>query len=161
MGRDSSILKNKRFQWLAISVLLLLGLFAVANPMSTMGNHSLSDSPWEATGSGEITEVSDGSSGQAEFSYKVNVDPDTGWQTACCGSGTWEFSAVAATSQTVTLDYNYTGNHRFWQAAWFIDAFVDDGTTVLTPLGSGGTSPHSGAFAFAGSVMLTVSAGDT
>ena len=40
MGRDPSVLKSKRFQWLAISVLLLLGLFAIANPISALASHS-------------------------------------------------------------------------------------------------------------------------
>lgn len=160
-----SLLRKPSFVKLSLvfAVALLTAFFAstaMANP---------EDSPWTGSGTGITQVVSNGSTAPAEFKYWVNADPETNAETpesACCGSGSWEFSTTAATSRTVTLSYVYTGYHAFFQVRVGLEAFVDDGSTVTTTtLVDAGpvnccASP-SGGFSYSGSVDLTVGAGDT
>ena len=98
---------------------------------------------WTASGSGTVTLVSDGTTGDAVMSYAFNDNND----------GVWTFTTTAAQTGTVTLPWSYSGNHGDGTAT--VLAFVND-----VPVGGGGGGV-SGAFSFTGTSTFNVNAGDT
>lgn len=123
--------------------------------VTVVDSGSMADSPWTGSGTGTTTAVSDGSRAPAEFRYDAPVP----------FSGTWEFKATAASTGTHSLDWVYSGFHSFFRVTAHLDAFVDDGTTVMTTnLVDAGPqncciSPSNG-FLFSGTETFIVQPGD-
>jgi hypothetical protein len=77
----------------------------------------------------------------------------------------WKFHAKAANAGTVTLPYDWTGFHSYFQATAHLAAYVTHvGVTTTTPLVNAGPSncctAPSGGFHYTGTVRLHVAAGD-
>ncbi len=113
------------------------------------------DTSWSGSGTGTTTVVSNGSVSPAIFKYEHQV--------SCCASGSWNFSAVAATSRTVVLKYKYEGYHAWYQVRVNLNAFVGQSSVPLVAAGpvSCCAGPPSGGFSYTGTVTLSVSAGQS
>ena len=103
-------------------------------------------------GTTDIT-PSSGPSVQGDFYYDVNLGqpgPGIPFRTAT-------FSAIAAASGTVSLDYRYTGFHAFWIPEKFLQMFADgpSGRQTVT-LESGSTW---GYFTYIGSGSIAINEG--
>lgn len=114
---------------------------------------------WTAAGPGTVNVVTDGTAGDAEMNYHL-----TGF--AVFSTQSWTFSTTANTAGAVTLPFNYSGFHAFFQVRVFLEAFVSNtsGTTTTSIFSLGPvnccTYP-SGGFNESGSITLNVQAGDT
>ena len=103
--------------------------------------------------------LSDGTTGAAEFRY----DKDLG-----VGGGVpltaWEFSTEADATQTVTMQWKYTGHHSFFNAhvelESFVDGFISSSGFVVNDTDSCCLEPSAG-FTYCGSTSFDVEAGDT
>jgi hypothetical protein len=158
---------------LAVLAVLATLVLAGARPAAA-GPGSGDPDVWSASGPGTVTLIGDGSTSDPSFSYEYCTQPgcsDTG------GGGvptqTWTFEATAATAETVTLPYTYTGNHRYAGVTVFLNSFVTpaEESTTTTPLvsagpascvdpGCAGDTP-SGGFTYTGTQTFTLSAGET
>jgi hypothetical protein len=120
------------------------------------------DTPWTGNGTDNWEAAATGSSGPAVFRYAVNASLSTYNGTgACCGTGAWSFSTIAATTQSVTVEYRYTGFHAWYNAYVSLESFVQTGTTVVTtPMVPNHYFTGAG-FTYTGTVTFDVTANDT
>ena len=116
---------------------------------------------WASSGSGAVTTLNDGSTGQPAMQYQHNGPEDF--------SGAWQFSTVAAETRTVDLAYVWNGFHSYFQVTVGLELFVrrnGDDVSVVTLLNEGPTDcdpcqPPSGGFVYSGAASVAVQAGDT
>ena len=113
-------------------------------------------SAWSGSGPGTINVVSDGISANPLFTYSLNPvgNPPT---------RTWDFTTVANSTGALTLDYDYSGLHAWFQVTAFLKAIVN-GATVATLVNDGPVNcctPPSNGFTYTGSFTFNVIAGDT
>ena len=115
---------------------------------------------WHGSGPGTIAVPEDGTSGPPTFDYDYVAE--------CCASGTWGFQTTATTSETVSLDWSWTGYHAWFMVTAELHAFVisaDSSDTDITLVEAGPASccsgPPSGGFSYAGTVELDIEPGDT
>jgi hypothetical protein len=135
-------------------VMLVVAAVPLAGAAPAMAAGGL-DAPWSGSGTGTTTVVSDGSAGDPVFAYQVN-----GFD------GTWSFRATAASARTVTVAYDYSGFHSFFQVTVGLTAFVShDGATSETALAAAGPanccSPPSNGFSYKGRTTFALAPGDT
>jgi hypothetical protein len=149
---------------IAVVVLLVLGALPLAAEASPP------DAPWGGSGlstlgPATVTNVAAaGDDGPAVFAYD-NFAPVEGGVGA---QGAWDFNTIyaGATPATISLDYQYSGFHAFFQVTVTLEAYVSDGvTTTVVPLVAAGpaiccTTPSAG-FSYSGTVALDVEVGDT
>src|SRR4051812_21290884 len=94
----------------------LLVLSAVAFVLLTARPASAAiDMPWSATGTGSV--------------FVHDANPHL-WLTYSAGpsrSGSWNFSAVAATSRPLTLKWSYDGTHAWYQVSVSLERYVKRG----------------------------------
>ncbi|MGH2474429.1 MAG: DUF642 domain-containing protein, partial [Candidatus Limnocylindrales bacterium] len=114
---------------------------------------------WQGTGPGTQS-VQDAATDTPTLSYAYEV--------ACCATGEWGLFKTATTSETISLDWSWTGYHAWFQVTAELTAFVisadaSDTETVLVDAGptSCCAGPPSGGFTYSGTVQLDVEPGDT
>lgn len=129
-----------------------LGMDELTQPLAVSG------SAWSANGSGTVNLLGDGVTADPSMNYLL--DP------AGFGTNSWDLSSTANEDGTITLFYEYTGFHAFFQVTVFAEAFVTgtSGTTTVPLINDGPvdccTAPSAG-FTYSGQVTLSVEAGDT
>ena len=86
----------------------------------------------------------------------------------CCATGEWSLFKTATTSETISLDWSWTGYHAWFNVTAHLTAFVisaDSSDTQTVLVDAGPTSccagPPSGGFTYSGTVELAVEPGDT
>ena len=135
---------------------ILAALFvAMALMIGTIAPAAFADPIWNATGDGVTVTDADQNDGTAAFEYSVNrgdVDFD---------ERTWIFETIATETDTVTLEYAWSGFHAFVEVITNLQAF--NGTSATTLVNDGpvdvGTYP-SGGFNYNGNVTLNLVAGE-
>jgi len=119
-------------------------------PDSPLPSFTVVPAAWSAGGSGTVTVLNDGTTGDPSMSYSHR------WYNF---SGSWTFSTTAATTQQVQLPWTWNGCHSWYMSTASIDAFVTrpgSGTFYTRVGNSGGCS-----FLLSGTAVLNVQAGDT
>jgi len=141
---------RSRVVWRVALVVSAVTALSVASP-------AVASTPWSGSGTGTTTVVDNGATGTtAQFTYSVNPG----------NSGSWRFATSALSDGPVDLSYAYTGYHAFFQVRVSLTAFVTSGGVTTTfPLVNAGPvnccTPPSGGFSYAGTIRLSVHAGDT
>jgi len=141
-----------------LAIALVLGTLMLAGTPSLGGAAVPPPAPWTASGPGTVTVVSNGTTSPAQMTYSLR-------STSVYAGQNWTFSTTAS-SGPVTLNWNYTGFHAYYQVTAFLRAYViHNSVTTYTGLVSAGpenccTAP-SGGFNYSGSVTLNVQPGDT
>ena len=110
---------------------------------------------WSAAGPGtvNVTDADQGDDGQAQFTYLINP---AGFSTR-----QWTFLATATTTGPVTIDYDWTGFHAFFQVTTGLVAVDGGGETTLIADGPVNCcTPPSGGFSYSGQVTLNTVAGE-
>jgi hypothetical protein len=133
---------------------ILAALFVAATLMiGTVSPSAFADPIWSATGDGVTVTDADQNDGISAFEYSVTRgDFD---------ERTWVFETTAKKAGTVTLQYEWTGFHAFFQVTTDLQSFDDQGTTTLVDEGPINccTSPSAG-FNYVGTTTLELEKGE-
>ncbi|GAB2511430.1 LPXTG cell wall anchor domain-containing protein [Paramicrobacterium agarici] len=114
---------------------------------------------WEASGPDNTYTLDfDGTTAPAQFSY--DMEPAGLEQLR-----TWSMMTTADQDGTVTVEYEWTGNHAWCDATTILDQVIEaDGSRNVTSVIDEGPNcsgnPPNGDFAYTGTVSFDVSAGD-
>ncbi len=123
------------------AVAILAGTASVlVAPAATSVARAASADVWTVTGpSGTITSQSDGSTSPPSFSYYycagyvTNADNQKVCESSGVSQQTWTFEATASQSGSITVSYDWTGNHAWCMAEAGLSAFVASSSTILVP----------------------------
>lgn len=120
---------------------------------------SISPTTWAATGPGTVTLVSDGSASDPSMKYAL-------YGSAVFSTQTWSFSTIASTTGAITVNWDYSGFHAFYQVIAFIHPFVihNSSKSYLSGANYGPAnccSAPSNGFNYTGSTTFNVTAGDS
>ena len=115
---------------------------------------------WQAVGPGLVSVLNDGSTGAPKFSYDYDL------LHAGSINGEWSFFTQATADGVVNVPYTYTGLHAWFNVTVTLDAFVigaNSGDVTVSIVDDGPAiccTPPSNGFSYAGTVPLTLEAGD-
>src|SRR4051795_2397017 len=112
------------------------------------------DSPWTGGGSGTTKVVSTGQTADPQFDYGVNDF-----------TGSWTFSAVAASARSIPVAYDSSGYYSWYQVSTKLERFIQHGAAVTySPLEQEGPvdccEAPSGGFDYKGTTTFDVQPGD-
>lgn len=129
-------------------------IFAIACTCLFLVTHASAAPIWSPTGPGTVvaTDADIGDDLQAQFTYLLNP---AGFSTR-----SWEFKTTATSTGQVTLDYQWTGFHAFFQVRTRLETIDGNGNTTIINDGPVNccTSPSNG-FNYTGQVVLDTVAG--
>ncbi len=132
---------------LAAALALVVARPAAAAPL---------DTPWTGSGTGTTKVVSDG----------VKADPQFDYDAPGVWSGAWTHSAIAGSTRSVPVKWDYSGLHAWFQVRVSLERFVSRGGVDVakeTLVNAGPavccTAPSNG-FAYSGSSTFAVQKGD-
>lgn len=139
--------KKRTIAMFAIIPALLVLAIGIGSPQA------FADPIWGATGDGVTVTDADQNDGTAAFEYSVNRGD--------FAERTWIFETIALETETVTLDYLWTGFHAFFQVTTDLQAFNGTGVTTLVNEGPINccVSPSNG-FNYNGNVTFNLVEGE-
>jgi len=130
---------------------ILATLFVVATLMiGTVSPAAFAEPIWTASGPGSIVTDADQNDGIVSFEYVSTTNV----------VNSWSFQTIATETDTVTLQYDWTGFHGFFGASTRLSSFGDGGSSLVVegPVFDG--SSPAGGFNYTGTVTLNLVAGE-
>jgi hypothetical protein len=145
----------------AVLTVLVTWLLAMSVAVVAAGGAGAAPAPdvWSGSGPGGQV-VSDGTTSAPQFHYDLTRASDD------FAARSWSFTAVASSSGSITLPYDYRGSHAYFDVTVHLEAVViHDGESTSKTLVNDGPvnccTPPSGGFHYTGTTSLDVQAGDT
>ncbi len=145
-------------RWSSLGSVLMLAIVVACCPVATLQAASLIDaSNWATSGPAAIT-LQNLAGNQLQFTYNDNP---AGYSLV-----TWTLTATAPIDETITFQWNHSGNHAYAEVTEFADAFVygPGGQSTFTLSSTGPvnccSSPSAG-FNYSGTITLTLHEGYT